>query len=117
MEGIRRSLFAQGAYYAGTGVAPFVSRRGFEAVTGPKREWWLVQTVGGVVTALGGALAGAAVRDRVTPEIALAGAGSAAVLLGIDVVYVARRRISPVYLADAVAQAGVLAGWAWAAAR
>src|SRR3954468_19360295 len=51
---------AQGAYFLLTGVAPFVSRRGFEAVTGPKREWWLVQTVGGVVTALGGALAGAA---------------------------------------------------------
>ena len=32
----RRSvLTAQGAYYVGTGVIPFITRRGFEAVTGP----------------------------------------------------------------------------------
>ena len=37
---------AQGGYYVATGVLPFVSRRAFEALTGPKREWWLVQTVG-----------------------------------------------------------------------
>ena len=39
----RRVLALQGAYYAATGVAPFVSRRAFEAVTGPKLEWWLAR--------------------------------------------------------------------------
>jgi hypothetical protein len=52
----RKVLAAQGAYYVATGVAPFVSRRAFEVVTGPKLEWWLVQTVGALVTAAGGAL-------------------------------------------------------------
>jgi H+/Cl- antiporter ClcA len=69
MDFRRRTLFAQGVYYTVTGVVPFVSRDAFEAVTGPKREWWLVQTVAALVTAVGGGLLGASVRDRATPEL------------------------------------------------
>ena len=46
-------LLVRGGYYVATGVVPFVSRRAFEAATGPKREWWLVQTVGALVTVIG----------------------------------------------------------------
>lgn len=53
MQARDRVIGALGGYYVATGVAPFVSRRAFEAVTGPKREWWLVQTVGALVTAAG----------------------------------------------------------------
>ena len=112
MNRIRRTLLAQGAYYVGTGVAPFVSRRAFEAVTGPKREWWLVETVGVLVTAVGGGLIGAAARDRVTPEVVAIAAGCAGGLAAIDVVFVARGRISPTYLADAAIQVALLAGQA-----
>ena len=92
---------------------PFVSRSAFQAATGPKREWWLVQTVGALVTAVGvGLLLGAAIRDRVTPEIAGIASGCAAGLAGIDVVYVLRPRISPVYLGDAAVQSPLLAGLA-----
>jgi hypothetical protein len=105
-----RVLLAQGGYYVLTGVAPFVSRRLFEAVTGPKREWWLVQTVGGVVTVVGGALVASALRRETQPELLAVAAGSAATLGAIDVVYVARRRIAPSYLADAAMQAAILAG-------
>ena len=49
----RKVLLAQGVYYVVTGVSPFVSRRLFEAVTGRKREWWLVETTGILVTAVG----------------------------------------------------------------
>ena len=104
----RSALLAQSGYYVGTGLLPFVSRRAFEAVTGPKREWWLVQTVGALVTVIGGALAGAAARDRVTPEIGALAVGSAAALAAIDVAYVARHRISPAYLLDAAIQAGLI---------
>jgi len=92
-----------------TGVAPFVSRRAFEAVTGPKREWWLVQTVGIAVTAVGAGVLSAAARDRVTPEVKGIATGCAAGLAAIDVVYVRRRRIAPTYLADAAVQAGLMA--------
>ncbi len=39
--------------------------------------------------------------------------GSAAGLMGIDCVYVARRRISPIYLADAGAQLALILLWGW----
>ncbi|MBE2320619.1 hypothetical protein DVA67_031960 [Solirubrobacter sp. CPCC 204708] len=107
-ERARPVLLGQAAYYLGTGLLPFVSRRAFEAVTGPKREWWLVQTVGAVVTVVGGTVASAAARRRVTPEVLGLAAGSAASLAAIDVVYVARGRIAPSYLLDAAAQAGIL---------
>ena len=109
---MRRTMLAQGAYYLATGVAPFVSRRAFEAVTGRKREWWLVETVGVLVTAVGTGVLTAAARDRVTPEITAIAVGCAGGLAAIDVVYVARGRISPAYLADAAAQVGLLAAHA-----
>ena len=102
-------MLAQGAYYVATGVAPFVSKRAFEAVTGPKREWWLVETVGVLVTAVGGGLIAAAARDRVTPELLTIATGCASGLAAIDVVYVARRRIAPTYLTDAAIQIALLA--------
>jgi hypothetical protein len=112
----RGAVAAQGAYYVATGMAPFVSRRAFEAVTGRKREWWLVQTVGVLVTAVGGGLLAAAARDRVTPELAGIASGCAVGLAAIDVVHVARGRIKPTYLLDAGAQAALLAGLAGRAA-
>ena len=105
----------QGAFYVATGVWPFVSMRSFEAVTGPKPEPWLVKTVGGLISVVGGVLASAGLQRRVTRELAWLGAGSAAVLAGIDLWYVGRRRISPVYLLDAAAEAIIAAGWASAA--
>ena len=109
MDRTRQALLAYGSYYVATGVAPFVSRRAFEAVTGPKREWWLVETVGVLVTAVGAGVLSAAARDRVTPEVESIAGGCAAGLAAIDVVYVARRRIAPTYLADAAVQLGLLA--------
>jgi hypothetical protein len=107
-DGLRRVLLAQGAYYVGTGVVPFISRRAFEAVTGPKREWWLVHTVGAVVAVVGGGIGATALRREASPELLGIAAGCAATLGGIDVVYVARGRIAPSYLVDAAAQAALL---------
>jgi hypothetical protein len=109
---VRHVLLAQGGYYLATGALPFVSRRLFEAVTGPKREWWLVQTVGGLVAVVGGALISSAVRRETSGELLGLAAGSAAVLAGIDIVYVSKRRIAPTYLIDAGANLGVLAALA-----
>ena len=103
-------LVAQGGYYALTGLAPFVSRRAFEAVTGPKRDWWLVQTVGAVVTPVGVGLAVAGARGRATPEVTGIAAGCAVGLAAVDVYHSSRGRISRVYLLDAACQAAALAG-------
>jgi hypothetical protein len=114
---LQRALAAQGIYYVTTGLTPFISRRAFEAVTGRKREWWLVQTVGLLVTAVGTGVLSAVARDRVTPEIAGIAAGSAASLAAIDLVYVVRGRIAPTYLLDAALEAAfaaAVARGAWA---
>lgn len=110
-----RMAVAQGAFYLATGLWPIVHLRSFEAVTGPKADGWLVKTVGGLIGVVGGALLSAGLRRRVTPEMAATAAGCAAVLTAIDVVYVARRRIPPIYLADAVTEGALVAGWsaAW----
>ncbi len=112
---LRAVIAAQGGYYAVTGVAPFVSRRAFEAVTGPKADWWLVETVGAVVTPVGAGLLAAAARRRVTPEIVGIAAGCAAGLAAIDVFYAANARISRMYFVDAAVQAAALAALALAA--
>src|SRR5829696_9481870 len=102
----------QALFYIVTGVWPFLSMRSFEAVTGPKVDRWLVKTVGALVAVIGCALALASRRRQLAPEVVLVAAGSAASLAAIDTVYVAKRRISPVYLLDAVAELALVAGWA-----
>lgn len=102
---------AQGLFYAATGAWSIVDDRSFQAVTGPKTDVWLVKTVGALVAAVGGALAYAGARGRTTPELALVGAGCAAALAAVDATYVARRRISRVYLLDAAAELALVAAW------
>jgi hypothetical protein len=101
----------QGAYFLATGIWPLVDRHTFEKVTGPKIDFWLARTVGVLVACIGGTLLAAAERDRLTVEMRALGAGSAAGLAVIDLVYVLRRRIPLVYLADAVVEAALTARW------
>ena len=102
----------QAVFYIVTGVWPIVSMRSFEVITGPKVDRWLVKTVGALVAVIGAALALASRRRQLAPEVVLVAAGSAAALATIDSVYVAKRRISPVYLLDAVAEIALVVGWA-----
>jgi hypothetical protein len=108
---------AQGLLYVLTGLWPLVSMGTFLKVTGPKTDLWLVKTVGAVVLVVGAALLLAGLRRSVSPEIALVAVGCAAALTAVDLAYVARRVIGPVYLLDAAAEAGLLVWWALVAAR
>jgi hypothetical protein len=108
----REIACAQGVYFTVTGIWPLVHMESFEAVTGPKVDKWLVRTVGVLVAAIGGVLASAAYRGRVTPEIAALGVASAGGLGAIDVIYAGKRRISPIYLADAALEAVLVGAWA-----
>jgi hypothetical protein len=107
----RGTAIAQGAYFVVTGVWPMLSLRTFELVTGPKVDGWLVKTVGLLVTAVGGPLLFGACSGRLPLELRLVAVGSATGLALVDIMYVQRRRIAPVYLLDALAQAVFLAGW------
>ena len=102
----------QAIFYIATGVWPFISMRTFEGVTGPKVDRWLVKTVGALVAVIGCALGLASRRRQLAPEVVLVAAGSAAALAAIDTIYVAKRRISPVYLLDALAELALVTGWA-----
>lgn len=108
----RSVLAVQSAYYVATGVLPFISRRAFEALTGPKREWWLVQTVGALVTVIGVALGRAAAHGHPQPDLLLVAGGSAGALAGIDLVYVAKGRIAPTYAVDGAIQIALMASLA-----
>lgn len=58
----RRVAALQAGVYLSTGVWPLAHRRSFESVTGPKTDFWLAQTVGVTVSAIGLGLAQAASR-------------------------------------------------------
>jgi hypothetical protein len=108
---------AQGGFYVATGLWPIVHLPSFEAVTGEKTDKWLVKTVGALIAAAGATMTTAGLRKRVTPEIALLAAGSAAALAVVDVNYTAKRVIAPVYLLDAAAEAALIALWAGVGSR
>ena len=109
----------EGWFYAVSGLWPVINIRSFEWVTGPKVDRWLVKTVGLLLTAIGGVQIAAARRSEIPQELAILGVGAPLALLLIDVTYVAKRRISKVYLLDALAQLGLIGLWgaAMAASR
>ena len=110
-----RVLRLQGAYYLVTGVWPLVHMKSFLAVTGPKEDLWLVRTVAVLITMCAIAILIAARARRVTPEIVMLASGCALSLAAVDVTYVLRGTISPIYLADAVVEL-ILAPWLLTAA-
>src|SRR5690348_7819815 len=112
---LRVVALTQAVFYVLTGLWAIVSIGTFQKVTGPKTDLWLVKTVGALVSVVGAVLGSAAGRRRVEIEMVTLACGSAASLTAVDLVYVARRRISPIYLLDALAECGLIAAWliAW----
>jgi len=105
------AALGQGFFYLITGLWPLFSRRTFEKITGPKVDFWLVQTVGILISVIGSVLIATGLRRKVIPEITALGIGSAAGLTGVDIVFTAKNRISPVYLLDALAEIGIITLW------
>jgi hypothetical protein len=103
------ALRFQAAYYIVTGAWPLLSRRAFEAVTGPKRDWWLVQMVGLLALTNGVAIGVGARSERPSKETLTLSLLSALSFGAIDTIYAFKRRISPLYLADAVLEAAIAA--------
>lgn len=104
-------LRAYGAYYVVTGIWPFVHLRSFLALTGPKNELWMLKTLSALIAAAGLALGRASASHEATGHAGTLAVGSSVALGGADTWYVARRRISPVYLVDAAAQAALAAAY------
>lgn len=101
----------QAFYFVVTGLWPCIEIRSFQRVSGPKTDLWLVKTVGVLVSVIGGVIAAAGMRRRITPEVAGLAVGSSAGLAAIDIYYSSRGRISRVYLLDALAEAVFIGAW------
>ena len=110
-------LIVQGVYYIATGLWALVHMRSFEMVTGPKRDTWLVKTVGALVLVVGWILVLGGVRRRPAAETVLLATGSATALAAVETYYAARGRISPVYLADACGEVALVGTLLRAVAR
>ncbi|HEX3289947.1 MAG TPA: hypothetical protein VHR46_01040 [Gaiella sp.] len=104
-------LRAQGAYYVLSGLWAVVDRRGFEGITGRKADYWLVRTVGLLAATIGSSLLAGTRAGRPSTETTVLGVAAGVSFTAVDLVYVARRRISPVYLGDAAVH-GLFAGFA-----
>lgn len=100
-----------GVFNVLAGLWPVIHRRSFEAVFGPKGDWWLVYTVAGLMICIGGAQLSTETGPGAVRQMRRVGMGCSATLGIIDAVYVARGRISPMYLLDAVAETGWLVAW------
>jgi len=96
----------QAVYFVTSGLWPIVHLRSFMAVTAPKHDTWLVRTFGALVAAIGLAMLGSRHEGHAAARIGFA---SALALALSEVVFVARRRISPVYLLDAILELGFAA--------
>lgn len=108
----RRIATLQATFYLTTGLWPLAHRRSFERVTGPKVEFWLAQTVGITIAAIGAGLAQAGSRTlRVPCELRTVALTSAAGLAFVDLYFVTQRRISKIYLADAAAELALVIAW------
>jgi hypothetical protein len=118
--------WAQGAYYLVTAIWPLVSVESFQLVTGRKTDHlvtgreadhWMLNTISALIIAIGLVFIIAALRRKASVEVACLGALSATALASVDIVYVARRTIAPIYLVDAAAELILLLLWLWILVR
>jgi hypothetical protein len=101
----------QGIYFLVFGIWPILHMRSFLMVTGPKTDLWLVKTVGLILSVIGNVLIVAQVLAEVNTSIIVLAMGSALSLVIVEFVYVARRVISQIYLADACAELALIGWW------
>lgn len=106
-------LWFQGVFYALTGIWPLLHMSSFMAVTGPKREVWLVEVVGVLVLAIGAAFITSALRKAKEESISVLGLFSALGLGAMDVRYATREVILDVYLLDAAVEFMLVLAWVW----
>jgi hypothetical protein len=94
---VQKVIFLQGIYFIITGMWPLLHIHSFLAVTGDKTDIWLVKMVGLLAATIGIYLI-YSVRQQPAKLLGILSAFSFGM---IDVYYVYRNTISPIYLVDA----------------
>lgn len=100
----------QGIYFFVFGIWPLLSMGTFLRVTGPKKDLWLVKTIGVILAVIGIVLIVAQVNAEINTSLIILAIGSALSLAIVEFIYVAKRVISPIYLGDALVEL-ILIGW------
>ncbi len=108
---LRSVALLYGVIYVVSGLWPIFHLRSFEAISGSKTDKWLVRTVGLLIAVLGIVALRARAANRLTPELRILGAGSAASLAAIDFIYSLNGTIRKVYLLDGFLQSGLALLW------
>lgn len=108
---MNRVALVHGLLYVTSGLWPVVHLKSFEAVTGRKRDRWLVRTTGALIAAIGSALVVGAFEGRRNRTVKTLGIASAATLGGASVYFTARGDVPPIYLGDAVMEAALIGAW------
>jgi hypothetical protein len=101
----------QSVFYIITGLWAHVHIRSFIWVTGPKTDIWLVKTVGILIVVIGIVLLISRFRKHYSVEIIVLAIGTAVSLAVIEIYYVLVKRISPVYLLDAIFEFILIGIW------
>jgi hypothetical protein len=109
----RAVALAQGGYYLLSGLWPIVHLGSFIAVTGPKTDYWLVQSFGALIAAIGAVFLVRGSKGQAGTTTRQFGLASASALTAIDVRFVATGTISVIYLADAAAELLLVIAWLW----
>src|SRR5204863_6893437 len=113
--------WVQTSYFLVTGLWPLISIRTFIRVTGQKTDHlltareadhWLVMTAGVLITSIALSLLSSAWKRRAAAETITVAIGAAIGLTAIDIVYVYRGVIQPIYLLDAAIEIVLLMAWA-----
>jgi hypothetical protein len=107
LSGLVDPIALQALYYPATGLWPILHLRSFMAVTGRKKEPWLVQTFGALLGAVGMSMLAA--RDRRGSSARL-GIACPLTLAAPEAVFVAKGRIRAIYLVDGVVELAMAAG-------
>lgn len=107
----RWTLWLQTIYYFVTALWPLVDIDSFMFVTGPKTDVWLVKSVGMLLVPITLCFLLHLFMEVNHWPVAILAAGCCIGFIAIDVYYVLNDVISPIYLADAVAEFILLIGW------
>mgnify|MGYP006892266651 CR=1 FL=1 len=90
-----------GLYYMISGLWPIIHMESFVAITGPKVDYWLVNTVGMLAFFIGSGLLIAGIKKRVPFSLIYIATGTAFGFILIDVIYVWQGILWATYLLDA----------------
>jgi hypothetical protein len=114
---LRLVCVIQGLFYLVMGLWPLIWMETFVAITGPKADLWLVDTVSVLVLVIAAVLLFAGARRQIDSAVVLLAIGSAAALTIVEGFYALRGTIWSIYLLDAVIELALIVLWAIAVAK